>query len=48
MVKKILLEARRRSPAPMVTEKGIRDGERFLAEMRRVSKVALLSRIEPR
>lgn len=46
MVEKILREARSRPPAPMVTEKSIRDGERFMAKMRRASEAALLSRIE--
>lgn len=46
MVEKILREARSRPPAPMVTEKSIRDGERFRAEMHRISQATLLSRIE--
>lgn len=46
MVEKILREARSRAPTPMVTEKSIRDGERFMAKMRRASEAALLSRIE--
>ncbi len=46
MVEKILREARSRPPAPMVTEKSIRDGERFMAEMHRASEATLLSRIE--
>jgi hypothetical protein len=45
-VEKILREARSRPAVPMTTEKSIRDGERFMAKMRRASEAALLSRIE--
>ena len=46
MVAKILSEARTRPPAPMVTEKSIRDGEAFVAKMRLGSEAALLSSID--
>lgn len=46
IVEKILREARSRAPGPMVTERSIREGERFMAKMRRASEEALLSRIE--
>ena len=41
-----LREALSRPPGPMVTEQSIRDGEKFMARMRRRSKAALLSRIK--
>lgn len=46
MVERILREARSRAPGPMVTDKSIREGEKFMAKMRRASEAALLSRIE--
>jgi hypothetical protein len=44
-VEKILREARRRKPAPMMTAKSIRDGEKFRVEMQLISQSTLLSRI---
>lgn len=46
MVERILREARSRAPGPMVTDKSIREGEKFMAKMRRASEATLLSRIE--
>jgi hypothetical protein len=46
MVEKILRVARSRPPLTMVTEKTIRQGDRFMAKMRLASQAALLSRIE--
>ena len=46
MVEKILREALSRPPAPMTTAKSIRDGKKFMAEMRMVAQATLLSRIE--
>lgn len=41
-----LREARSRPPAPMVTEKSVREGEAFMAEFRKGSAAALARRIE--
>lgn len=46
MVKKVLREVCNRRPAQMTTPKSIRDGEKLIAEMNRVSTAKLLSRIE--
>lgn len=44
-VEKILREARNRRPVPM-TEKSIRDGEKFMEKMNRTAQATLLSCIE--
>lgn len=46
IVEKMLREALSRPPAPMTTAKSIRDGEKLKAEMRIISQVTLLTRIE--
>lgn len=46
LVDEVLRSAHQRAGRPMSTEKSIRDGEDFTAQMRRDAAVALLSRIE--
>lgn len=45
-VEKTLREARNRRPVPMMTEKSIRNGEKFMEKMNRTAQATLLSRIE--
>lgn len=45
-VGRILQKARSRQTTPVVMEKSIRDGEKFVARMRRASQAALLWRIK--